>query len=208
MSFVYTVVKRSSIRMGTGLLAVALTATCAVFTSTLQSGAVAAWEKYIDRAEHGITAGIPPLSVSGDTVTLNDLNPSGSNAGEDVRNGYLHDWIGAVLIPNTSIEAVEAVLENYGSYARFYGPELKLAVARKIADDGPERTYDVRMVTERVEGIGLHFAFDLHNHVIFHRVGGDARITRGPIQFAKTTKGKRRIRISCRKASITGFFGG
>jgi hypothetical protein len=190
MSFVYTAVKRLPTRIGAGLLAVALGATCAVFTSTLQSGAVTAWEKYIERAERGIAAGIPPVSVSGDAATLNDLNPNGSNAGEDVRSGYVHDWIGAVLIPNTSVAAVEAVLENYGSYARIYAPDLKLASATKTADDAAGRTYDVRMITERVEGIGLHFAFDLRNRVSFRSVGGDTRIDSRSYSIRESNKGK------------------
>lgn len=190
MNFVNLVVKRLSIRISIGLLAVALAASSAVFTSTLQSSAVAAWDKYIERAERGIAAGIQPLSVNGGNATLTDLNPGGTNAGEDVRNGYLHDWIGAVLIPNTSVAGVEAVLENYRSYARVYGPELKLASASKTSDDGAGRTYDVRMVTERVEGIGLHFAFDLRNHVSFRNQGEDVRIDSRSYSIRESNKGK------------------
>ncbi len=80
MTFVYTDVKRLSIRIAAGLLAVALPAACAVFTATLQSGAVAAWEKYVERAERGIAAGsVPLLPVNGGAATLSDLNPTEGN---------------------------------------------------------------------------------------------------------------------------------
>ncbi len=190
MRSVYTVVGRTLIRMKTGLLAATLAAQCAVFTTTLQSGTVAAWEKYIERAERGIASELPPMTVTGDAATLTDLNPGGTNAGDEIRNGYIHDWIGVVLVPNTSVAAVEAVLENYGSYGRIYGPALKFASASKTTDDAVGRSYDVKLVTERVEGIGIHFAFDLRNHVIFRNAGGDARIDSRSYLIRESNSGK------------------
>jgi len=177
-------------RIGAVVVAVALSASGAVFTTQLQSATIAAWDKYIDRAERGIAAGLPPLTVTGDAATLNDLNPNGTNGGDDIRNGYIHDWIGAVLVPHTSVSAVEAVLENYGSYAKIYGPALKLASASKTGDDAAGRSYEVRLVTERVEGIGIHFAFDLRNRVVFHDAGGDATVDSRSYLIRESNSGK------------------
>ena len=190
MNSIYTRVKTLAIRIGVSLAGAALVASCAVFTTTLQSGTVAAWDKYIARGECGIAAGSAPLKINGDAATLRDLNPSGTNAGEDIRGGYIHDWVGAVLIPDTSVDAVEAVLEDYSSYPHKYAPELKIASASKMAGDAEGRDYDVRMVTERAEGIGLHFAFDLRSRVSFRNLGAEARIDSRSYLIRESNSGK------------------
>ena len=70
----------------------------AVFTTRLQPGAAAAWDRYIERAELRQSA-LPILEVVGESPSLMDLNPDGGNAGEDIPNGYIHHWIGALAIP-------------------------------------------------------------------------------------------------------------
>jgi putative flippase GtrA len=136
----------------------------AVITTTLQPQTVAAWDKYISAFERAPAR--PLLQVKGEKPTLMDLNANG-----EVPDGFVHHWIGAELISNASVAAVGKVLEDYDRYTRIYSPELKLAEARKI---GP-RSYDVRLITERTEGL-LHFAFDMHSHVEFRQSAGDSLI--------------------------------
>ncbi len=182
--------RRTSVRIVEGLFATAMVVSCAVFTTTLQSVTVAAWDQYIGHVEQEIATGAPPLAVTGDAASLSDLNPNGTNAGEDIRGGYIHDWIGAVLIPNSRVDAVEAVLESYGSYTRVYGPGLKSAAATKTGGGARERDYDVRLVTERVEGMGVHFAFDLRSHVTFRKADGEARVDSRSYQIRESNRGK------------------
>lgn len=134
----------------------------AVITTTLQPQTVAAWDKYIAAFERAPAR--PELQIKGDKPTLVDLNVNG-----EVPDGFIHHWIGAELIPNTTVATVEKVLEDYDGYARTFSPDLKFAEAKKI---GPHR-YDVRLITERVEGL-LHFAFDMHSRVEYRQSGGDA----------------------------------
>lgn len=136
----------------------------AVITTTLQPQTVAAWDRYIATFESGTPR--PVLNVKGDKPMLMDLNPDG-----EVPDGFIHHWIGAELIPNATVPRVESVLEDYPHYTSIYSPELKLAEARKT---GP-RNYDVRLITERLEGL-LHFAFDMHSRVDYRRVGDDSLI--------------------------------
>jgi putative flippase GtrA len=136
----------------------------AVITTTLQSQTVAAWEKYIAAFEKAPARG--PLLVKGDKPTLIDLNVNG-----DVPDGFIHHWIGAELIPNATVSTVERVLRDYDHYPQTYAPDLKLAEAKKT---GP-RSYDVRLITERAEGL-LHFAFDMHSRVEYRQAGGDLLI--------------------------------
>jgi putative flippase GtrA len=136
----------------------------AVITTTLQPQTVAAWEKYIAAFERGPARSAPP--IKGDKPTLIDLNASG-----EVPDGFIHHWIGAELIPNTTVGTVKKVLEDYDHYPQVYSPDLKLAEAKKT---GPH-SYDVRLITERVEGL-LHFAFDMHSRVEYREGGGDSLI--------------------------------
>jgi len=136
----------------------------AVITTTLQPQTVVSWNRYIDVFEKAPSR--PLLEVKGDKPTLIDLNVNG-----DVPDGFIHHWIGAELIPNVTVSTVRGVLEDYARYTQIYAPELKLAEARKI---GP-RSYDVRLITERTEGL-LHFAFDMHSKVEYREARGDSLI--------------------------------
>ncbi len=93
------------------------------------------------------------------------------NVNGDVPDGFIHHWIGAELIPNATVGNVERVLEDYDHYAQIYSPDLKLAAAKKT---GP-RSYDVRLITERLEGL-LHFAFDMHSRVEYRQAADDSLI--------------------------------
>jgi putative flippase GtrA len=137
----------------------------AVITTILQPQTVAAWDRYITAFDGGIIR--PVLNPKNDKPLLMDLNANG-----DVPDGYIHHWIGAVLIPGTTVAKVESVLEDYDHYTQIYAPDLKLAAAKKT---GP-RSYDVRLITERIEPIGLHFAFDMHSRVEYRRANEDSLI--------------------------------
>jgi hypothetical protein len=142
-------------------------AKAAVITTTLQPQAVAAWDRYIAEFERTPPPSRPLLKVKGDKPQLDDLNVDG-----DVADGFIHHWIGAETIPNATVAGVEKVLEGYDRYAQIYAPDCKLAEAKKIA---PHR-YDVRLITVRIEPIGLHFAFDMRSRVEYRHEQGDALI--------------------------------
>lgn len=147
-----------------GLLQAVL-APAAVFTTKLQASAAIAWDQYVERFERSRFAARAMLDTGDENPTLIDLNPSGKNAGDDVPNGYLHHWVGAIRIPNTHVASVRNVLEDYDHYPQVY-PDVKLASASKIAGSAGV-VYEVRLITEQVQGIGLHFAFDMRLCVSF-----------------------------------------
>ena len=145
------------------LLFALIHAQAAVITTTLQPQTVAAWDRYITAFD---PSSLPLLNAKPDKPILLDLNING-----EVPEGYIHHWIGAELIPNSTVAAVENVLKDYDHYAQIYAPDLKRAEARQT---GPH-TYDVRLITERLEGL-LHFAFDMHSRVEYRRAGADSLI--------------------------------
>jgi hypothetical protein len=139
-------------------------ADAAVVTTTLQPQTVAAWDRYITVFDLGPSR--PLLNAKADKPILLDLNVNG-----EVPDGYIYHWIGAEIIPNSTVAAVENVLKDYDHYAQIYTPDLKRAEAKQLAP----HTYDVRLITERLEGL-LHFAFDMHSRVEYRRAGADSLI--------------------------------
>lgn len=155
---------------------VAVSASAAVLTTRLQDNTVTAWNTYIQRAENSMTEGRPLLDLSGEAPTLIDLNPNGDNAGDDVPGGYIHNWIGAVRIRNATPASVRAVLEDYANYPHIYAPRVKLTSATKGEDTPSGRLYDVTLVSEQNEGLGIHFAFNIRSRVNFRTLGQETRI--------------------------------
>ena len=137
-------------------------ASAAVFTAKLQPETITAWDRYVEQAEHRR----PTVAIGESDPVLIDLNPNG-----DVPSGYIHHWVGAIRIPNATVASVRGVLEDYDAYSRVYAPDLKAASASKIGQDA----YDVQLITERWEGVGLRFAFDIRSKVNFHADQVDSR---------------------------------
>lgn len=162
----------------------------AVFTTKLQPDAIAAWDRYDERVERDIAAERPLLKVGNQKPTLVDLNPNGGDGGDDVPDGYIHHWIGAILIPNANVASVLAVLENYPHYPIIYAPDLKLASASKTGENAVGRRYDVRLVTEQVESFGMHFAFDLRLHVTFRMVKGEGTVKSRSYSIRESDSGR------------------
>lgn len=57
--------------------------------------------------------------------------PASGRGAHSVPDGLIHDWIGAVFIPNATSERVLAVVRDYGRYKEFYKPVV--ADSRVIA---------------------------------------------------------------------------
>ena len=56
-----------------------------------------------------------------------------------IPGAMIHDWVGAVYIPNTTIQQVKAVLQDYDNYKHFYQPEV--IESKQLAHQGDE--YDI-----------------------------------------------------------------
>lgn len=148
----------------------------AVITTTLQAQTVQAWEKYVAAFERDPAR--PPLDVKAGDIKLVDLHKG------DIPDGYIHHWIGAELIPGVTVATVEGVLRDYGEYPRIY-PFVKLAEAMPA---GPG-SYDLRLITERVEPIGLHFAFEMRSRVQYRRSGVDFLVESRSYSIRESNRG-------------------
>ena len=50
------------------------------------------------------------------------IAPATANGAESIPNGLIHDWIGAVFIPNATIDSLSAVVHDYDKYKQVYRP--------------------------------------------------------------------------------------
>jgi len=114
--------------------------------------AAAAFDRYVELTENRMNHDLQPdrfLRVDGKAGVRAKLRggevpvePSATldNGKEiDIPGGMIQDWVGTMFIPNATIAAVKAVLQDYDNYKNFYQPEV--IESRQIAHQGDE--YDV-----------------------------------------------------------------
>jgi hypothetical protein len=141
------------------------TLNAAVLTTTLQPHTIASWNEYIDRFERTSLATRAMLDPRDNQPLLIDLSLTGGS----VRDGYIHHWIGAMRVPNVTVEQVEAVIKDYNHWQKIYAPDVRYSSATRVTQDGGP-AYDLRMISEQTDGL-LHFAFDMHFRVRFQQAG-------------------------------------
>lgn len=90
------------------------------------------------------------------------------NSPRSVPHGLIHDWIGAVFIPNVTLDAVMAVLNDYQHYDDFYRPRVAKASVFEQSPD--EKKVRVLMVAR---AYSVTAAVDIDEDVHFQKVGSD-----------------------------------
>jgi hypothetical protein len=106
----------------------------AQITTTLQPRTVQQFEKYADTVEQQLNerwSGRRPFlaidqSPQDKAKVLEGemlIRPGSATNPINVSNGLIHDWLGDVFIPNTSVAAVLAILEEYNRHHEIY-PEI------------------------------------------------------------------------------------
>jgi hypothetical protein len=100
----------------------------------LQAGTVKAWESYIRSADlrmHDRLGAQPFLWTDqsadraarvrrGEVV----VEPVVGHGTQDVPNGLIHDWIGAIFLPHANLASLLDVVHDYGRYKDMYKPAV------------------------------------------------------------------------------------
>lgn len=105
------------------------------FASVLHAGeprqeTLRAWDEYIQTVNQRVAksvAGDSPflwIETSNDIarrvrqndVVITDLDP------ENIPQGWIHHWVGAVFVPNVKLDQALSVVESYDRYSEFYKP--------------------------------------------------------------------------------------
>jgi hypothetical protein len=135
-----------------------------VFSAVLKPETVQAWHEYVEAADgraQAQTGNSKPFlwidqeperraRVQGGEVAV---EPFGGLGTQDAPDGLIHDWVGAIFIPNATAESVLAVLEDYNRYYEIYKPVVKDSRALGSTDSGFE------------------FSMTWHRRVLFVNVG-------------------------------------
>jgi hypothetical protein len=91
------------------------------------------------------------------------VEPGGKNTPQKVPQGLIHDWLGAVFIPNTTIAAVLAMLNDYGQYDRFYNPTV--IEAKLLNASGAMRNFSM-VLAEKAPFVTAAIASEYTSHIV------------------------------------------
>jgi hypothetical protein len=130
------------------LLLAALIITCAANAAHLKSETTAAWDDYLQTAQANLQERIAPGGTflwaletperaakvhAGEIIVA----PSPGPNPKKVPHGLIHHWLGAMFLPDLTIEQVLDVTRNYDRYKEYYQPYVieSKAIAREDASD-------------------------------------------------------------------------
>ncbi len=105
-----------------------------------------AWDEYIKsataRIEQRTSPGHSFLWVDEDPERLQKVRageivaaPAGPQIPKKIASGLIHDWVGAVFVPNASLSDVQQVLRDYARYKDLYRPSVVDSKVIALGDD-------------------------------------------------------------------------
>jgi len=78
----------------------------------------------------------------------------------DVPNGLIHDWIGAALIPGTTIEDTLALIQDYDNHKNIYKPEV--IASKLISHHGNDFQIYLRLLKKKIITVVLDTDHEVH----------------------------------------------
>jgi len=119
---------------------------CSPFETKLAPETAKAFESYVKAAEQGLDARwFGPAPFLSSNVSAEDhkrlmkgdlvIRPAGSPNPRDVPEGLIHDWVGAVYIPNTTVDKVLAVLQDFNRHSKIYPEITRSRLVKREAND-------------------------------------------------------------------------
>jgi hypothetical protein len=130
------------------LVAIALLFPFPATAATLKPETVAAWDEYLDGAQADLQKRVAPggcflwtFENSGRAARVHSgeilIAPAPGLNPKAVPGGLIHHWIGAIFLPDLSLEQVVEVTRDYDRYKDYYGPAVidSSAIARDAASD-------------------------------------------------------------------------
>lgn len=113
--------------------AIVLILTLAAQAAELRPEAIREWDEYTWAADQHAKAQanggslLVPLDADQQTRLQRGeilVSPAVSRGMLQIPNALIHDWRGAIFVPNTTLKAVLAVVHDYDHYKSFYGPTV------------------------------------------------------------------------------------
>ena len=85
----------------------------------------------------------------------------------DVPNGLIHDWIAAAFIPESTIQDLLAVIQDYNNHKNIYKPEV--IDSRLIAHNDNDFKIYLRILKKKVVTVVLDTDHDVHYRPVNHQ---------------------------------------
>ena len=79
---------------------------------------------------------------------------------QEVQGGLVHDWIGSVFIPGTTLDKALQLVENYDHHKDVYKPEV--IDSRLVSRDGDNFRIYLRLLKKKVITVVLDTYYDVH----------------------------------------------
>jgi len=158
---------------GSGLLAILflLPATALLKAAELKPQTLQAWNAYVSaaraRMEDRATGKAPFLWLdeqpdlaqqvrAGEVVVA----PADGINLHPAPGGLIHDWIGAVLIPNTTLATTLALVQDYDNHKNIYKPEVM--DSRLLTHHGDDFTIFLRLLKKKIITVVMDTYHDVH----------------------------------------------
>jgi len=96
-------------------------------------------------------------------------SPAGGKSPVSIPHGLVHDWIGAVFVPNVSLEDVFAVVHDYEHYSTYFGPTIHSSQLLSRGHEGDDivESFQVRYVRK---ALFVTAVFDAEYETVYHRL--------------------------------------
>ncbi len=154
----------------------------AQFGATLSPKTTAAFEAYLKTAEPQMGGTARYGQLRGGEVRVGPAREDGSI---DVKDGMVHDWVAAALVPGATVEQALAVLQNYAAYKTIYIPEV--TESRVISHNGDQWRVYLRIIKKKVLTAVLNTEYD----VVYKDLGGGRwSMTSRSARIAEVDEGK------------------
>jgi hypothetical protein len=156
----------------TGTACIALLALLPAATATeLKRQTVQAFDRYIQRTEVRLDAqlrdpnrflwisGSPDLRqrvLQGEVVA----QPWNGRGEVKITDGLIHDWIGAVFIPGTTLEKTQKLLHDYDNHKNIYKPEV--IDSKLISHNGNDFKIYLRLLKKKILTVVLDTDHEVH----------------------------------------------
>jgi hypothetical protein len=139
------------------LSAIILVAPAASYGAELSDETLRTWDAYVQTANAQMRDRVNGNFLWVDDVPNRDLqvragkiliSPVGQQNPKTVPSGLIHDWIGAVFIPDASLENVLSAVRDYDHYKDFYKPTI--VDSKSLGTSGSCDKYSMRAVNKEI----------------------------------------------------------
>lgn len=117
----------------------------AQFNTTLSPRTSAAFEEYLRGTEPQMQQRARYGQLRTGEVRVEPARGDGSSG---VKDGLVHDWVAAAVVPGATVGQALAVLQDYPAYKRVYAPEV--VDSRLLGRDGEQWSVYLRLVKKKV----------------------------------------------------------